>query len=229
MSQTQTTAAQWRKAVTREARAAPEFAAFLTVAGPMTLAAPRGDGHAVIVLPGLGAGDLSTRPLRWFLDRLGYRTYGWGLGTNRGVSRAVASGLDELLRRVRADSGRRVSLVGWSLGGVHAAHLAHRHPGDVRYLVTLGSPLGDWAQPPATVPSTSVYSRTDSIVPWRIAQLPSRGHHESVEVRGSHLGLGHNPAVLVVVADRLAQPAGTWRPFTPPRWARRWIPQPTRA
>jgi pimeloyl-ACP methyl ester carboxylesterase len=220
---------QWRKAVTREARAAPEFAAFLTVAGPLALAAPRGDGHSVIVLPGLGAGDLSTRPLRWFLDRLGYRTYGWGLGTNRGMGRAVSDGLDDLLRRVRADGDRPVSLVGWSLGGVHAAQLARRHPGAVRYLVTLGSPLGHWAQPPADVPSTSVYSRTDSIVPWRISLLPQRGHHESVEVRGSHLGLGHNPAVLVVVADRLAQPPGSWRPFTPPRWARRWIPQNVRA
>lgn len=216
--------AQWRRAVSREARAAPEFAAFLTVAGPLAVAAPRGDGHAVIVLPGLGAGDMSTRPLRWFLDRLGYRTYGWGLGTNRGFGRAVTVGLDDLLDRARAERPGPVSLVGWSLGGVHAAELARRHPSAVRYVVTLGSPLGGRGQPPAVVPSTSVYSRTDSIVPWRISQLPTRGHHESVEVRGSHLGLGHNPAVLVVVADRLAQPAGSWRAFRPPRWARRWIP-----
>lgn len=216
--------ARLRKAVSREARAASEFAAFLAVAGPLAMAAPRGDGHSVIVLPGLGAGDLSTRPLRWFLDRLGYNTFGWGLGTNRGFGRAVSNGLDDLLRRARDESGRPVSLVGWSLGGVHAAQLARRNPGVVRYLVTLGSPLGGRGQPPAEVPSTSIYSRTDAIVPWRISMLPARGHHESVEVRGSHLGLGHNPAVLVVTADRLAQPQGTWRPFTPPRWARRWLP-----
>ena len=39
-------------------------------------------------------------------------------------------------------------------------------------------------------------------------------------------GLGHNPPVLVVVADRLSQREGSWRPFVAQPWARRWIPDP---
>jgi pimeloyl-ACP methyl ester carboxylesterase len=206
----------------REARAAPEFASFAVTAAPLLGLSPRGDGHAVLVLPGLGGGDASTAPLRWFLDRLGYRTYGWGLGRNRGFGRQVTDGLDELLA-AKHETGK-VSLVGWSLGGVHAIELARRRPDAVRSIITLGSPLVGRRQPPPELPTTSVYSRTDAIVTWRASLLPARALHENVEVRGSHLGLGHNPAVAVVVADRLAQQREDWQPFKPPRWARRWLP-----
>jgi hypothetical protein len=62
---------RWQNAMTWEARAAPEFAAFAMTAGPLLASLPRGDGHAVLVLPGLGGSDTSTAPLRWFLGRLG--------------------------------------------------------------------------------------------------------------------------------------------------------------
>src|SRR5690606_10623614 len=122
--------------------------------------------------------------------------------------------------------GRRVSLVGWSLGGVYASAIAARAPHRVRCVITLGSPLAGRPRIPAGVPTTSLYSRSDSIVPWRASILPAGPLRENVEVRGSHLGLGHNPAVLVVVADRLSQPEQAWQPFVASRWARRWIPEP---
>ena len=212
----------WQTAIAREARVAPEFATFAVTVGPLLALSPRGDGHAVLVLPGLGGGDPSTAPLRWFLDRLGYRSYGWGLGPNRGFGRHVTDGLDELLA-AKHETGP-VSLIGWSLGGVHAINLARRRPDAVRSIITLGSPLAGGRHPPADIPTTSVYSRTDAIVPWRASLLPTRPFHENVEVRGSHLGLGHNPAVAVIVADRLAQHTETWRAFKPPRWAGPWLP-----
>ncbi len=217
----------WPLLLAREARTAPELATFMATAGPLVLRSPRGDGHAVIVLPGLGGGDASTIPLRWFLDRLGYRTAGWGLGTNRGFGATVRAGLDDALGVALELGAGPVSLVGWSLGGVHAIELARRHPADIRSIVTLGSPLGRLPGPPTAVPTTSIYSRSDAIVPWRASLLPGEPRRENVEVRGSHLGLGHNSAVLVVVADRLAQPRHTWRRFEPPSWARRWFPSAT--
>jgi pimeloyl-ACP methyl ester carboxylesterase len=69
---------------------------------------------------------------------------------------------------------------------------------------------------PLPVPSTSVYSREDGVVDWRACLQEIGPISENVAVRGSHLGLGHNPAALWVVADRLAQPVGRWRPFRPP-------------
>jgi pimeloyl-ACP methyl ester carboxylesterase len=205
-----------------EARSGPELMSFTVAAAPLLAAAPRGDGHPVLVLPGLGGTDATTAPLRWFLRRLGYRAVGWGLGRNEGFGRHVVVGLDELLAAKAA--GGPVSVIGWSLGGVHAVELARRRPDAVRSIITLGSPLGRRHVPPASIPATSIYSRSDAIVPWRMSLLPPGPTREAVEVRGSHLGLGHNPAVAVVVADRLAQPPDAWRPFTAPRWARGWLP-----
>jgi len=213
---------RWQMAVAREARAGPELASFAVTAGPLLAVSPRGDGHGVLVLPGLGGNDASTAPLRWFVDRLGYRSYGWGLGVNRGFGRHVTDGLHELLTALH-EAGP-VSLIGWSLGGVHAIELAHRRPDAVRSILTLGTPLVGRRRPRADLPTTSVYSRTDAIVDWRASLLPQSALHENVRVRGSHLGLGHNPAVAVVVADRLAQRRSTWQRFEPPRWARRWLP-----
>jgi pimeloyl-ACP methyl ester carboxylesterase len=206
----------------REARTGPELMSFAMTAGPLLASSPRGDRHTVLVLPGLGGTDASTAPLRWFLGRLGYRTSGWGLGRNRGFGRYVTDGLDELLATAH-DRGP-VSLVGWSLGGVHAVELARRRPDAVRAVVTLGSPLIGRRPPPPAVPTTSVFSRTDAIVDWHASLLAPQAKHENVEVRGSHLGLGHNPAVALVVADRLAQRPGAWRRFSPPAWARRFLP-----
>ena len=175
----------------------------------------------MLVLPGLGGADSSTAPLRWFLGLLGYRSIGWGLGQNLGFGRRVTDGLDELLTANREQGP--VSVIGWSLGGLHAVDLARRRPDAVRSLITLGSPLAGHVRPPASIPTTSIYSRTDAIVPWRSSVLTAGGRHENVEVRGSHLGLGHNPAVIVVVADRLAQRQALWRSYAAPSWACRWL------
>ncbi len=77
-------------------------------------------------------------------------------------------------------------------------------------------PSDDAARRPLPVPSTSVYSRGDGVVDWRACLQPVGPTSENVAVRGSHLGMGHNPGVFWVVADRLAQPAGGWRPFRAP-------------
>ena len=231
---------------TEPLRAALEGGA-LAAGLPLLNRAPRGEPHPVLVLPGLLASDWSTTVLRGWLRRLGYHVAGWDLGRNRGPTPAVVDGLPRLLRRLAAEHGGPVSIVGWSLGGIFARSLAARSPGQVRLVVTLGSPFAarkgaldasaggrayrrqahlhaaERRRPPSAagrrplpVPSTSVYSREDGIVDWRACLQEAGPASENVAVRGSHLGLGHNPAVLWVVADRLAQPAGRWRPFRPP-------------
>ncbi|NYG05857.1 pimeloyl-ACP methyl ester carboxylesterase [Phycicoccus badiiscoriae] len=235
----------------------------LTVSAPQLARAPRGDGHRVLVIPGLLASDASTLVLRRFLDRLGYRTAGWGLGVNTGPTSRVVRKLPLRLRELAGqptagpegpegadgrEAGSTVSVIGWSLGGIFARALAVRSPELVRQVITLGSPYastvsgqthadaayrmlsrrhaGDAAgrgpdvTTPLTVPTTSVYSRMDGIVSWRVCREDVGERRESIAVPASHLGFGHSPTALWVVADRLAQDPGDWRPFVPPRHLR---------
>ena len=112
----------------------------LLLAAPALLTAPRGDGHGVLVFPGLLAGDASTVPLRAFLRWLGYDVRGWALGRNQGPTEAVLAGLPRAVLDHSERTGRPVSLIGWSLGGIYAREMARRHPGRVRQVITLGSP-----------------------------------------------------------------------------------------
>jgi hypothetical protein len=81
-------------------------------------------------------------------------------------------------------------------------------------------------KPPLSVPSTAIYSRTDGVVRWYTCIERAGDLRENIEVRGSHSGLGWNPAVLVAIGDRLAQPEGTWRPFRPPCGTAHLFPRP---
>lgn len=219
-------------------RAALEFG-LLGAGLPLLAAAPRGDAHPVMVLPGMAANDRSTCALRRFLSRKGYAAYGWEQGRNIGSTDILAPLLDRL-RELRRRHGAKVSLVGWSLGGIYARELAKLAPDQVRFVITLGSPFrgpykvsnvwrayevlsgrkgsdGEadrFAEAPP-VATTAVFTRGDGIVAWqRCIELPGV-LTESVEVAGSHSGLGHNALAMYVVADRLAQPEQGWQPFQP--------------
>jgi pimeloyl-ACP methyl ester carboxylesterase len=230
-----------------EARALLELAALLP-AYPFLRRAPRGDGHPVLVFPGFMASDFSTRALRGYLRELGYAVHGWKLGRNLGPSPEMVRGLVERFDDLRARYGRRVSLVGWSLGGIYARELARRNAGGVRQVITLASPFrdveatnvprflreaahrrrlpdeGDYRRvlhAPLGVPTTAIYSRTDGIAAWQSCCLEEDPLSENIEVASSHLGIGHHPVTLLTIADRLAQPEGGWKRFVPPagwRW-----------
>ena len=228
-----------------EARAFVELAACAAAVVPMLWQAPRGDGHPVLVLPGLAAGDTSTWPMRQFLTRCGYAAYPWELGANFGPKDGLVRGLFDRVKSIHKSHGRKISLIGWSLGGAMARALAVRMPNAVRSVITLGSPLG--GHPKATnawrlfeivsgfdandkrlrtlgsrhprVPHTAILSKTDGIVNWQMSLAPDDAEHaENIDVPASHFGLGVNPTVLWAIADRLAQPEGEWRPFDRSGW-----------
>jgi pimeloyl-ACP methyl ester carboxylesterase len=230
-----------------EARAPWEYAASL-VAMPWLSRLPPGDGHPVIVFPGLGASELSTQPLRRFLAQRGHAVYDWGLGRNR-----PRAGLMDACRRrlqeVALHHGQKVSLVGWSLGGVYARELAKQLEEQTRCVITLGTPFAGHVrdtnvarayellggQPlrhdavraehlrrAPNVPTTSIYSRSDGVVAWHCSLNDNAAHTENIEIHASHLGLGVNPLALYAVADRLRQDPATWKRFDPPALPR-WI------
>lgn len=205
---------------------------------------PQGDGHPVLVLPGFLAGPLSTDLLRKVLRQLRYRVYDWGLGYNLGYRATMKESLPARLHHIRERAdGSRVSIIGWSAGGIYARELARTFPDDVRSVITMGSPFrgnhqantawkiwrvvnrgADMTESvsdkalvrraqPLSVPTTCIYSKSDGIVAWQCCTSLPAPETENVEVRSSHLGYGHNLQTLSVIADRLAQPENNWRPF----------------
>ncbi|RBY95424.1 alpha/beta hydrolase [Blastococcus sp. TF02-8] len=228
-------------ALTEPARALVSAGA-LAAGYPLLRLAPRGEPHPVVVLPGWLASDVSTRTIRRWLGGLGYPTVGWDLGRNHGPRPEVVEGIRTLLARTADQHGAPVSIVGQSLGGIFGRRLAERSPELLRQVVSLGSPFAAVAPrrnggsgvrmyqeyrklravesvrpaPPLPVPSTSVYSRWDGVVDWRTCLQEEGPRSENIAVHASHLGMGLDPAVLWIVADRLAQPRGAWRPFQRP-------------
>ena len=147
------------------------------------------------------------------------------------------------IARIRSASRRKVSLIGWSLGGVYARDAAIAMPENIRSVITLGSPFSDdltatnvsslyamisgesatTANPDDVralggdlpVPTTAIYTKTDGIVNWRTSVLKENDKSENIEVLfASHSGLGVNPAVLWAIADRLSIPEGEFQPFS---------------
>jgi pimeloyl-ACP methyl ester carboxylesterase len=226
--------------------------ALLPYSAPLLMTAPRGDGHPVLLLPGFMADEGTLVALRMFLANRGYAVQSWGFGRNVGFHLRHAQALEQKIRHMHHHSGQKVSLVGWSLGGVFALYGAHQASECVRSVITLGSPVsvdaeGSQSPPllkalyrliahpmgPAVhvmqprvkmlrqrsvppVPMSCLYSVTDGVVPPQEATIEGNpAMHENIRVAGSHTGLGFNAMVLCVVADRLAQPEGQWKPFKP--------------
>jgi pimeloyl-ACP methyl ester carboxylesterase len=204
----------------------------------------RGDSHPVLVLPGFVATDRSTVALRSLIRGWGFWAHGWGLGTNMGPTPEIIAGLRSRLDSLYERHGGKVSVVGWSLGGIFARELARQSPDKVRQVITLGSPIQlqkddrsnasgiadlleptfdptymrtpDYERGPLPVPSTSIFTRSDGIVRWQLCLDVVDEMHDNVEVKASHVGLGYNPSALYVVADRLNRREGQWKPFRAP-------------
>lgn len=235
-----------------ELRAFSEMSSLLWT-WPLLMQAPRGDGHPVLLTPGFMGDEGTLIGLKYFLQGRGYDVHTWGLGRNVGFKVRHADALEQKIRHLHHKSGRKVSLIGWSLGGVFSLYAALQASECVRQLITLGSPVtidlkhGSQSSPmvkrlyrlvahplgpsahvmlPRTkalrerklppVPVSCLYSLSDGVVPAQEATITGDASHcENIRVQGSHTGLGFNPMVLLIVANRLAQPEGQWQPFDP--------------
>src|SRR3954462_12983094 len=206
-----------------EGRAIHELGAFIG-ALPLLGLAPKGDGHPVLVFPGLVASDGSTRPLRTFLRNRGYAVSGWRQGRNLGLREGVQRAMLDLVTELSEAHGRKISLIGWSLGGLYARQLAKMVPDRVRSVITLGSPFagapkstnawrvyemasggrvdegdshfGGRLSDPPPVPTTAIFSRTDGICAWQGCTWQTSAMSEPIDVEGSHRGMGHHPAAV---------------------------------
>ncbi|MFK7958798.1 MAG: esterase/lipase family protein [Lysobacterales bacterium] len=204
---------------------------------------PRGDGHPVLFLPGFLTSSSATWPLRRYFAGLDYASHRWKLGTNLGYSEELRGKIGDRIANLHRRYGKKVSLVGWSLGGIYARELARDMPESVRQVITMGSPfrgapettnilrlynyvtqnsldadreLLDGIATPPPVPTTALYTRSDGIVAWQGTVENSRRRDvQNIHVGGPHVGLGFNARALIALADRLAQPEDNWQRFEP--------------
>lgn len=187
--------------------------------------------------------------LRTAIAAHGHRVHRWRAGRNTGPTPELIESLETRLRSIaaRPDPARggtdgaagradptppvkKVTIVGWSLGGVYGWILAGRSPELVDQLITLGSPLhrGQFGMKTLPMPVTSIWSKQDGVVPWE-SSLVKGDLTENIEVYGTHITLGFDPLVTHAIADRLNQHPDHWQPFRPPRWAREAYPSRRRA
>ncbi|MEH6593842.1 MAG: alpha/beta fold hydrolase [Halioglobus sp.] len=214
--------------------------------------APDGDGHAVMILPGFMGDDVYSTSFRRYLTRRGYAVHGWGQGRNLGPREGVLEAMVQRLEYLYQRYEGPVSLVGHSLGGIYARELARELPHCVRQVISLGSPFGEGRltathlasvfsrlNPPEElpldqavlavappVPTTAIYSHGDGVVNWKTS-VQEAGHHElteSIRIIGSHCGMTMNPTAWFLVAERLAQESGDWKPFERAGWETLFYP-----
>lgn len=154
-----------------------------------------GNGRPVLLIPPYLGDDYATSFVRRYLKSLGFTTYKWEMGFNMVKSHYIPR-LEEKLDDIYGAHGEKVSLVGWSGGGIFAKIMANRHPKQVEQIVTIGSPI--WGvmdmktpvygileffrgsslkernkrfleelEPIPKVPVTCIYTKTDGLVPWK--------------------------------------------------------------
>ncbi len=225
-------------------RAALEFASHHI--RPTEVKPAAGDGHPVVIFPGMGTDGKSVAPLRRHCKSLGYEALDWGRGWNRGPQGNIDDWLAELkahTKELLSGFEQSATFIGWSLGGIYARELSKTMGPQVRQVITMGTPFNASAdhtnvgwifrllsgsastfnaalsarlRSAPSVPTTSIYSRSDGVVAWQTCRHAVESHRvQDLKVGGSHVGLGWNREVLRIVGDRLAQPPGRWLRYAP--------------
>ena len=232
-------------------RAALEFMAFKLDGFKPRIAVPPGDGHPVIIFPGLANDSSAVTCLRDYCESLGYSVIDWGRGFNIGHTGNLDRWLADLaLHTADLLQGQKstASLIGWSLGGLYAREMGKLLAPQVRQVITIGTPFNAEAdatsicllcrllgapsaafnpavtpllsrrlRKPPPLPTTSIYSRSDGVVAWETCcHARAAKQVQDIEISGSHIGMGWNPAVLQIVGDRLGQRLGHWQPYIHP-------------
>lgn len=184
-----------------------------------------GDDRPVIVIPGLFTTDTRTRMLRRVLRKAGYDAHGWGLGRNMPIRADILNRFGAQVQRLRHDKGQRVTLIGWSLGGLIARAYAHERPDDVDSVITLGSPFSGnprsnraWQlyelladhtvdapplphrrdlKPP--VPTIAIWSSRDGVIHESAARGQAHERDDHLEIDCGHFAMSSAPQAMEAV------------------------------
>lgn len=185
------------------------------------------NGLHVLVIPGFLNNDAYMRPLHDKLTAHGLQVHGWAYGINLGPSQKAADHLETRLKQLYEESGRqKVSLIGYSQGGIYARELARKYPELVRCVITLASPFGmndtrvtkvyslfqptqkdsppkDIMITPPPVFTVSIYSKNDGVVNWRSCLNAPSPFARDIQVQSGHLRLPFDEETFKVIAESL--------------------------
>ncbi|HEX8639586.1 MAG TPA: alpha/beta fold hydrolase [Allosphingosinicella sp.] len=183
------------------------------------------------MIPGFLANDASTSFLRRTLDAAGHRAFGWSFGMNRGARRDTLTKLGTRLDEVVAETGKPVTLIGWSLGGLYARELARHRREHIDLVVTLGTPFAvdlhannAWRlyelvnghkvdNPPIPIEldhkppvrTIALWSARDGIVAPASARGSEQGSDERIEVDCTHMEFVSDRRALRAILEVLAR------------------------
>ena len=119
---------------------------------------PHGEGSGVVIIPGFLATDLYLTELHSWLGRIGYRAYFSVIGINADCPNIlIQRHLNESIERALDETGRKIHLIGHSLGGVIARSVAGQRAKDVASVITLASPFR------GTVMSKAVFTVAEAV------------------------------------------------------------------
>lgn len=196
--------------------------------------APTANPQLVMILPGFATHPVRMRYLAKAMEAAGHRTKRWGMGFNWGPDEARFDLLEARLADLHARHGRKVVLVGWSLGGLFAREMAKRQPHAVAKVVTMGSPFSGsprannvWrayqfitghsvdAPPVAAnlalkppVETVALWSANDAVIAPRCAAGRAGERDRAIAVRCTHMGFTYEPQVIQTVLAELENVRG---------------------
>lgn len=189
--------------------------------------AKEGNGRRVMLFPGWKSHETVMFPVKTYLNKLGYTAEYWGLGLNNGE---VEKYRDEIVERLEKEVGEeKITLIGWSLGGLIAREVARMIPHKISNVITYGTPaiggpkytigakvykakevqrIIDLQQEldennPIQVPLSIIFTKNDSIVNWSACIDRKSPNVKHFEVDSTHLSLGLDPSVWKIIIHEL--------------------------
>jgi pimeloyl-ACP methyl ester carboxylesterase len=191
--------------------------------------APSDNRQVVMILPGFATRPGRMRYLARQLEAAGHITKRWGQGRNWGPNPERFDLIEARLAELHARHGRKVVLIGWSLGGLYARELAKRQPHSVAKVITMGSPFSGsprannvWrayqfitghsvdtppveadlsAKPP--VETIALWSANDGVIAPRCAAGRAGERDRATALRCTHMGFTYDPQVIAALLDEL--------------------------
>lgn len=234
--------ASLKEAIKEQIRVYKEYKVFDRVIKKDSTSIQKGDGHPVLFISGFKGGKKAVKFLIRLLTKIGYQADFISLEDYVDKATSIQKMRDKF-EEIYQKTGKRISLIGWSLGGIYAREIAKKHTEKVRQVITLGSPFNGIDTPgnviwlfslvyggiklspidavckanlpqPANIPTTAIYSKNDGVVDWKTCVEKVEDEiHQNIEVDSTHQKIIFDKKVIPIILDRLCYQQENWEKY----------------